>query len=152
MSAPKQRQVRATGGCLCGAIRYTVRGPLRGVILCHCGQCRRWHGHLGAYSSAARAHVALEVAETLVWFASSERGRRGFCASCGSSLFFEPVGEDRLAIAAGSLDQPSCLEVIGQEYVANKADYVRVDDDLPACAGDFRARAAGGDQGVRGGR
>lgn len=152
MSAPKQHEVRATGGCLCGAIRYTVRGPLRGVILCHCGQCRRWHGHLGAYTSAARAHVALEDAEALVWFVSSERGRRGFCGACGSSLFFEPVGEDRLAIAAGSLDQPSGLELIGQEYVANKAHYVRIDDDLPARAGDFRAAAAGANRGVRGGR
>jgi hypothetical protein len=66
MTAPEQNQARATGGCLCGAIRYTVRGPLRGVILCHCGQCRRWHGHLGAYTSAARADVTLEGAEALV--------------------------------------------------------------------------------------
>jgi hypothetical protein len=137
--APERNQVRATGGCLCGAVRYTVRGPLRGIILCHCGQCRRWHGHLGAYTSAARAHLALQGTDALVWFASSERGRRGFCGSCGSSLFFEAMGEDRLGIAAGSLDQPSDLEVIGHEYVANKSDYVRIDDDLPACAGDWEA-------------
>jgi hypothetical protein len=144
MAAPEQPEVRAAGGCLCGAIRYTVRGPLRDVLVCHCGQCRRWHGHLGAYTSAARADIALEGADGLAWFASSERGRRGFCASCGSSLFFEPLGEARLAIAAGSLDQPSGLEVIGHEYVANKADYVRIDDDLPACPGDFRAPAVHG--------
>jgi hypothetical protein len=47
------------------------------------------------------------------------------------------VGEDRLAIAAGSLDQPSGLEVMGHEYVGSKADYVRIDDGLPACAGDW---------------
>jgi hypothetical protein len=142
MAAAEQHPVRATGGCLCGAIRYTVRGPLRGVILCHCGQCRRVHGHLGASTSAARTHVELAGADAVVWFASSARGRRGFCGSCGSSLFFEPVGEDR--IAAGSLDQPSGLEVIGHEYVANKADYVRIDDDLPAWPGDYRAPAAEG--------
>jgi hypothetical protein len=142
MALVQQDQVRATGGCLCGAIRYTVRGPLRGVIICHCGQCRRWHGHLGAYTSAARAHVMLEGSEALVWFASSEHGRRSFCVSCGSSLFCEDIGEERLAIAAGSLDQPSGLEVIGHEYVADKADYVRIDDDLPAASGDFRAPAS----------
>jgi hypothetical protein len=79
----------------------------------------------------------VEDSDALVWFASSARGRRGFCGTCGSSLFFEPVGGNRLAIAAGSLDQPSSLEVIGQEYVADKADYVRLDDDLPARAGDW---------------
>jgi hypothetical protein len=144
MAAPEQDQVRATGGCLCGAIRYMVRGALRGILLCHCGHCRRVHGYLGASTSAARAHVTLEGTEALVWFASSERGRRGCCATCGSSLFFEPVGEDRLAIAAGSLDQPSGLEVIGHEYVADKADYVHIGDDLPVWPGDYRAAAAEG--------
>jgi hypothetical protein len=142
--APARGQGRAAGGCLCGAVRYRVHNPLRGVLVCHCGQCRRWHGHLGAYTSAARADVALEGAEALVWFASSERGRRGFCASCGSSLFCEDLGEHRLAIAAGSLDQPSGLEIIGHEYVADRADYVRIDDGLPACAGDFRMPATDG--------
>jgi hypothetical protein len=134
--AAEHDQVRATGGCLCDAVRHQVRGPLRGVILCHCGQCRRWHGHLGAYSAAARADVLLEGGAALAWCANSARGRRGFCATCGSSLFFETLGGERLAIAAGSLDQPSGLAVIGHEYRADKADYVRIDDDLPACAGD----------------
>ena len=126
-----------TGGCLCGAVRYRVAGPLRDVIVCHCGQCRRWHGHLGAYTSAARGDVTLDGAEALRWFATSARGRRGFCGACGSSLFFEHASEPRLGIAAGSLDQPSGLEVIGHEYVANRADYVQINDALPAFPGDF---------------
>ena len=135
---PEQGKARASGGCLCGRVRYTVRGPLRGILVCHCGQCRRWHGHLGAYSSAARADIDLEGAAALVWFASSERARRGFCGTCGSSLFFEPLGESRLAIAAGSLDQPTGLEVIGHEYVGDKADYVRLGDATPARAGSWQ--------------
>ena len=134
----RQAQARA-GGCLCGAVRYRVHGPLRGIHLCHCGQCRRVHGHLGAYTSAARADMDVEGADALRWFATPARGRRGFCGTCGSSLFFEPAGEDRLAIAAGSLDQPSGLEVLGHEHVADQADYVRIDDGLPAFPGDFGA-------------
>jgi hypothetical protein len=130
-----EEQIRS-GGCLCGAVRYRVRGPLRDILICHCGQCRRVHGHLGAYTSAARADVTLEQDGALRWFASS-RGRRAFCGTCGSSLFFEPAGEPRLAIVAGTLDQPSGLQILGHEYVADKADYVRIDDDLPAFAGDF---------------
>jgi hypothetical protein len=132
------------GGCLCGAVRYRVLGPLRGIIVCHCGQCRRQHSYLGAFTSAARADVSLEGADGVRWFAASARGRRGFCAACGSSLFFEPAGEARLAIAAGSLDQPSGLELIGHEYVADKADFVQIDDDLPAFAGDFGAKGPEG--------
>jgi hypothetical protein len=126
-----------TGSCLCGAVRYRVQGPLRDIMLCHCSQCRRVHGYLGAYTSAARADITLEGADALRWHATSARGRRAFCATCGSSLFFEPAGEDRLAINAGTLDQPSGLEIMGHEYVADKADYVRIDDGLPAYPGDF---------------
>jgi hypothetical protein len=132
------------GGCLCGAVRYRVQGPLRGIIVCHCSQCRRQHSHLGAFTSAARGDVVLGGAEALRWFAKSARGRSGFCGVCGSSLFFEPAGEARIAIAAGSLDQPSGLAVIGHEYVADKADFVRIDDDLPAFAGDFDAKGEAG--------
>jgi hypothetical protein len=140
MATGQKAQVRS-GRCLCGAVRYTVRGPLRGIIVCHCGQCRRQHSYLSAFTSAARADVSLEGADGVRWFAASARGRRGFCAACGSSLFFEPAGEARLAIAAGSLDQPSGLEIIGHEYVADQADYERTDQGRPAYPGDFGAQA-----------
>ena len=41
-----------TGGCLCGGVRYAIRGELRGVIACHCAQCRRTSGHHSAMTSA----------------------------------------------------------------------------------------------------
>ena len=137
MPARQDAEVRA-GGCLCGAARYSVRGPLRAVLVCHGGQCRRWHGHLGAYTSAACAGVVFEECETLRWFATSARGGRGF-STCGSSLFFEPADEARLAIAAGSLDQPSGLTLVSHEFVADKADYVLINDGLPAFPRDFEA-------------
>ena len=52
------RKPTATGSCLCGAVRYEVRGPLRQVVNCHCGQCRKFHGHYGAYSSAAAKDIS----------------------------------------------------------------------------------------------
>ncbi len=42
----------ARGGCLCGAVRYEVQGPLRDVLICHCEECRRWHGHVSATTAA----------------------------------------------------------------------------------------------------
>ena len=81
---------------------------------------------------------------TLRWFATSARGRLGFCGACGSSLFFEPAGEARLAIAAGSLDQPNGLVLMGHEFVADQADYVQINDRLPAFPGDFEAKGQEG--------
>lgn len=35
-----------TGGCLCGAVRYCGRWRRDALRECHCGQCRRWSGHI----------------------------------------------------------------------------------------------------------
>ncbi len=121
---------RATGRCLCGAVRYQIRGPLRGVVNCHCGQCRRTHGSVAAYTSAARADLVLTEDRGLKWYRSSDRARRGFCRDCGASLFWEPLGGDRVAVAAGSIDPPSGLETIRHIFVADKGDYYEIADGL----------------------
>ena len=130
MTAVDDRAVTARGGCLCGAVRYEVRGPLRGVVNCHCGQCRRSHGHVAAYSSVRAQDLVLREAGTLTWFRSSERARRGFCGICGSRLFWEPLGQGRLAVAAGSFDPPSGLETIGHIFTAEAGDYYEITDGL----------------------
>jgi hypothetical protein len=127
--------LRATGHCLCGGVRFDVLGPLRAVILCHCSQCRHTHGHFAAYTSASRSHVVFQADSTLRWYESSASARRGFCSKCGASLFWEPTGENRLAIAAGCLDSPTGLSSERHIFVDDAADYYRINDDLPRDGG-----------------
>jgi len=119
-----------SGGCLCGAVRYAVSGELREVVNCHCGQCRRTHGHFAAYTGAARSDFSLTSSSGLQWYQSSTRARRGFCARCGASLFWEPTGGDYVAIAAGTLDEPTGLHTVAHIYVADAGDYYVLADDL----------------------
>ena len=84
------------GGCLCGAVRFTVSGALRGVIHCHCGQCLKTHGHVAAYTNVPREALRFSREDGLRWYASSERAQRGFCGKCGASLFYEPQNLDTL--------------------------------------------------------
>ncbi len=126
---------RHTGGCLCGAVRYEVRGPLRGVIHCHCTVCRRLHGAFGAYSRAGKAHLEIVEDRGLRWYATSARVRRGFCGACGTNLFWEPAHRDATGIVAGSLDQPTGLTTIGQVFTAEKADFAALAEGVPAFAG-----------------
>jgi hypothetical protein len=124
------RAVRASGGCLCGAVTYEVRGPLRDVLTCRCVECRRWSGHVFAATTARREHLALVESRGLRWIASPEsesHAERGFCCECGSSLFWDAPGRETVCIAAGSLDEPTGLRLIGHVYVSQTADY----DELP---------------------
>ena len=125
------------GGCLCGAVRYVVRGPKRDVVNCHCSQCRRTHGHFGAYTSVARSQLTLTCDRGLKWYRSSSRARRGFCGECGASLFWDPAGQDYIAIAAGTLDPPTGLRTTRHIYVADAGDYYTIDDGLEKFPGSM---------------
>ena len=120
-----------TGGCLCGAVRYELGGKPHPVVNCHCSQCRRWHGHVGAYTEVPKGDFTLVEERGLRWFQSSERARRGFCAECGSSLFWDSLVKEQLGIAAGTLDSPTHLKTIAHIYVESAGDYYTIADGLP---------------------
>ncbi len=121
------------GGCLCGAVRYSVEGPLRAVVACHCDQCRRSSGHHVAATSAPRDAVRIEG--EVSWYASSPEARRGFCGVCGSNLFWEAEGRETLSIFAGTLDGASGLRLERHIFVADKGDYYDITDGLPQAEG-----------------
>src|SRR3546814_13786187 len=99
-------EVRATGGCLCGAVRYRVTGPLRDVIDCHCRMCLRTHGHVAAYSATELPNLQLTESRGLKWYRSSEGVRRGFCQECGASQFWHVDQATTISIAAGTIAPP----------------------------------------------
>ena len=117
--------------CLCSGVRFKIRGELRPVIYCHCSQCLNTHGHFAAYTSAVKEQIEWQNQETLCWFDSSEKARRGFCGKCRASLFYELKGGAGLSITAGSFESPTGLHAAGHIYFENHSDYYEVLDQLP---------------------
>jgi hypothetical protein len=137
----------AAGGCLCGAVRYQVHGPLRHVLVCHCEECRRWHGAPAQSTAASRERLAITEQRGLRWVDSPNsdaHARRGFCAECGSSLFWDAPDRDYIAIAAGSVDGDTGVRIAAHWYVGQKGDWYDLPDDgLPRHEGS--AAGAGAD-------
>jgi hypothetical protein len=134
----KDDAITATGGCLCGSVRYEIRGPLRPVIACHCTQCRRQTGHFMASTAARVEHFRLVSDTDLRWYEASNIARRGFCARCGSTLFW--AGNDRpyISIAAGSVDGKTGIKTLVHIHMADKGDYYDIADGVPQVeGGDF---------------
>jgi len=120
-----------SGHCLCGAVSFEVDGELRGPDACHCSMCRRWSGHYWASTDVPRDRVTISGEDQIGWYQSSEKVRRGFCARCGSVLFFDPPARDWTAIAMGAFDQPTGTTLGKHIFTADKGDYYEIADGFP---------------------
>lgn len=94
-----------TGGCACGAKRFTVE--LHGdeqAYLCHCRMCQRASGNVSLAMIGVREKDVRWSAEP-DWYRSSAIARRPFCAACGTSLGF------RYDEAASGADQTEKMDL-----------------------------------------
>jgi hypothetical protein len=123
------------GGCLCSRVRYLARAPLRPVVTCHCRQCQRIHGGPAGFTAVAQDGLRLVEDAGLGWYPSSPGVERGFCRSCGASLFWRRAGSGRISVTAGSLDPPTGLRTAGHIHAASAGDWYRIADGLPQFAG-----------------
>lgn len=121
----------ASGGCLCGAVRYEVRGALSQPIACHCSQCARTSGNYAAMASCDTAKLELQPTDALVWYRSSSQVERGFCNICGGNLFWRAVTGEVTYVTAGTLDQPTGLKLSEHIFVGSKSDFYDIADGLP---------------------
>jgi len=110
------------GQCLCGEVQFEV-DQVDELDVCHCHMCRRWTG--GPYIGAdVRGGVTLIQAATLTWYESSDWAKRGFCKTCGASLFYKLKADDTFwSIAGGALDLPDGLSISKEIFVDEKPDY-----------------------------
>lgn len=122
------------GSCLCGAITFEVEGALSPPDACHCSQCRKWTGHFLVSADVPRTALKISGADSIVWYRSSDKARRGFCATCGASLFFDPLDTDRhkwTGVSMGAFDTPTGTSIALHIFVGEKGDYYELTDGLP---------------------
>lgn len=113
-----------TGKCLCGAVRYTILKDVQEVDACHCHMCQAWPGGVFFGVQAGKDEVTLEGAENLTLFRSSDWAERGFCATCGSSMFYRITApgamQGELHIGAGALDDWKALTLSSEIFIDRK--------------------------------
>lgn len=99
------------GGCLCGAVRFTIAADPIGARMCWCRDCQR------IASGSATVNVlfpeeAVSITGDLGLFTmiadSGNTVERGFCKVCGSQIYSRTVTPTGLPmrVRAGTLDDP----------------------------------------------
>lgn len=122
------------GSCLCGSVRYEIRGSLGRVTHCHCSQCRKAHGAaFGTYARVDRADFTLVSGESdIESYRSSPDVLRTFCRRCGSTLqFIRESRPDSFSVAIGTLDEDPGVRPAVHIFVGSKAPWFEVTDGLP---------------------
>jgi hypothetical protein len=118
---------RLSGRCLCGAVRFEVEGPVRGVGMCHCSKCRRVSGANGNAVFIVRG-------ESFEWTAGREHvatfklpGGWGpaRCKTCGSPLPDSYDGGQRMWVPAGLMNEPLGAQIVQHIFCASRADWDR---------------------------
>lgn len=122
------------GTCLCGGVSFTIDGALQHAPeACHCKQCRKQSSHYFAAVNVLRTSLTIAGEDNVSWYRSSDQIRRGFCSTCGSTLFWDPLidGYEYTAVAMGLFDSPTEARLSKHTFVADKGDYYDIDDGLP---------------------
>ncbi len=124
-----------SGGCSCGAVRYTIAADPVRAFQCQCRDCQMDSG--GGHSSVfvfPRAAIGIsgeirEIART------SDRGtikRKGFCPACGVSIYNKPDQiPDLIGVYVGSLDDASSFRPATVFYHARGYGWDFLDPDVP---------------------
>lgn len=103
-----------SGGCQCGAVRFSADPDLENGHLCHCRMCQK------AVGAPFAAHVGVAAA-TLAWtkgaaseFESSDNIFRGFCSDCGTYLYFRRDGSKRQSMSIAAFDRASAIPITAE--------------------------------------
>jgi hypothetical protein len=121
------------GGCLCGAVRYRVDGPIDSVGHCHCNSCRRSAGAaFVTWFTVERARLAWTSGKPKQ-FNSSPGVRREFCGACGTELVYSSEqAPETIDITLGSLDCADDHPADRHIWTTDKLPWLRLDEHLPA--------------------
>jgi hypothetical protein len=122
------------GSCLCGNVRYELRGELGEFGYCHCKSCRKASGSSHAANAPIDRSDFLLVrgGDTLREFESSPGKFRAFCSRCGSPIYaYLAASPSVLRIRLGSLDTEFTKQPRAHTFVADKAAWEPIKDDIP---------------------
>lgn len=130
--------MKRSGKCLCGAVSVDAE-IIPSLQACHCVTCRTWSG--GPFMSVPC--TSAEFAGPVRRFSVSDRGERGFCADCGSHLFFFAEKAGIHAVPIGLFDDQSGIPFRAELYVDQKPDYYCFAEETKKLTGaEFRAKFA----------
>lgn len=127
-----------TGGCLCGAVRFEISGPIRNIVYCHCSQCRKAQGSAFATNGIVLAtDFKIVTGEgTLTGYESTPGQTKYFCKVCGSPILSKSTStQDQVRVRLGTIESDIAERPVAHIFATSKADWEEIAGDLPQYEG-----------------
>jgi hypothetical protein len=131
----------ATGGCLCGQLRYEVNTATSDIIICHCTSCQKASGAGASANIAMLAeHLVFTRGTPKIYVDTADSGtllNRAFCADCGSPIYsMRQNMMDRLVLKVGSLDDSSHARVVMHIWTKSRRPWSLIDEEIASHEGN----------------
>ena len=124
------------GGCLCGAVRYRVRGEPGAVLVCHCKYCQRRTSSAFAAIAAFKEGSVQFIGSTPTVYEhhSDESGRwlrSHFCSRCGTTVMLTLEMQPGVnAIQLGTFDDATWVKPTRHIWTRSKHEWVAIPADV----------------------
>jgi hypothetical protein len=132
-----------TGGCLCGALRYSLSETPGDAGYCHCRICQRASGApVMAFGTVPLTAVTWEEGSPNR-YRSSDLAERWFCGRCGTPMAIHAdYQSDTVDIALTTLDDPDAVQPGFHIWTDSRVEWFDTADHLPRFA-RFRPNTIG---------
>jgi hypothetical protein len=130
--------IAKSAGCFCGAVKLQFSANTKGVINCHCGECRRLSGSaFTTWTAFAAEATAIEGKESLTAFQVTENVRRYFCRTCGSHVYTSDKRYSKmLGVPAGAFSSGVPFKPSAHYFVGHRAAWNEINDAIPQFGGE----------------
>jgi hypothetical protein len=130
-----------TGGCLCGAIRFTVHAPVTGLRACHCTHCQKTSGTGASVNAVIQGKdFTLTQGAPKCHAVKADSGRtllRYFCGDCGSPVYSRrEANPERMVVRAGAFDDSSAMRITSHIWTRSARPWSHIDPALEQLPGN----------------
>ncbi|WP_087016061.1 GFA family protein [Thaumasiovibrio subtropicus] len=110
--------IELKGQCMCGKVKVHARQANPHYTVCHCSMCRTWGG--GPYFAIqCGTNITFDGEEHIVEYDSSDWGKRGFCQSCGTHLYYFFKQTASYNVPLGLMEENDAL-VMSMQYFSDR--------------------------------
>lgn len=130
--------IAKSAGCFCGAVKLQLSANPKGVINCHCGECRRLSGSaFTTWAAFAAEAIVIEGRDSLTAFQVTENVCRHFCRTCGSHAYTSDKRYPKmLGVPAGAFERSVPFRPGAHYFVSHRATWSEINDAIPKFGGE----------------